>query len=173
MREGNLFLQIFSTSDSFSRVFSSGEVFLSRNLETTFRCQMNLHDYPFDTQTCSMDIGSYSLTTDVLAMDFIHGPGSEYSPVEFDSNVELVSFDLLGHTINIYNETFSTGTYQAIKINFIFKRSTGFYILQVNQKLFQLGDIFSEMKFLRQHILCQIRVRRKKIVSLHLKDSFC
>ena len=48
----------FSVADSLSRIYSSGKVFLSRKLETTFRCQMRLHYYPFDTQMCSMEIGS-------------------------------------------------------------------------------------------------------------------
>ena len=118
----------FFIADSFSRIYSSGEVHLSRKLETTFRCQMSLYDYPFDTQICSMDIGSYALTADILDIEFIDSE----NPVEFHREVELVSFDLLGFSVNKYNETFSTGTYSAVKIDFTFRRNIGFYILQVS-----------------------------------------
>ena len=129
---GKSISQDFSLSEGFSRIYSSGKVFLSRKLETTFRCHMSLYDYPFDTQICSMDIGSYALTVEVLDIDSM----DPENPVELHREVELVSFDLLGFSVRRYNETFTTGTYPAVKIDFTFKRNVGFYILQVNQSFF-------------------------------------
>ena len=125
---GTSISETFSIADSFSRIYSSGEVRLSRKLETTFRCHMRLYDYPFDTQICSVHVGSYALTVDILDMKFIDSE----NPVEFHRDVDLVSFDLLGYSVKRYNETFSTGTYSTVTIDFTFRRNIGFYILQVN-----------------------------------------
>ena len=148
---GKSISQDFSLSDSFSRIYYSGEVHLSRKLETMFRCQMSLYDYPFDTQICHMDIGSYALTMDVLDIDFMDSE----NPVELHREVELVSFDLLGFSVRRYSEIFIMGTYPAVRIDFTFKRNVGFYILQVNQSL--LHSIFSRIVRRIPNLLCYLK----------------
>ena len=126
--KGQSISKSFSVADSLSRVNSTGEVFLSRKLQTTFRCHMRLNSYPFDTQMCSMDIGSYAHTIDILHFGFIQS-----TPVEFYREIELTSFELKDFYAEKRNETFSTGTFPAVQIIFQLKRYVSFYILQVRQ----------------------------------------
>ena len=44
----------------FASVYPDGSVFMSVPHVTTVGCSMNLTDYPFDVQHCSMTIGSWS-----------------------------------------------------------------------------------------------------------------
>ena len=84
-----------------------------------------LHDYPFDIQTCLLNIGSFSLNSDNLEIGFME------PPVEFYKEVELTSFDLVEVDAIAGKETFSTGTFPAVRISFKFRRYLSFYILQV------------------------------------------
>ena len=69
-----------STSQSASQLYPSGQVLFLRKLETKFRCQMQLQNYPFDGQICHVDIGSFSFTADFLNIGFILS-----SPVQFET----------------------------------------------------------------------------------------
>ena len=118
-----------SIFDTYCRIYASGEIFLSRKLETTLRCHMMLHDYPFDIQICSLNIDSFSLGSEILEIGFFE------IPVEFDKDVELTSFELLEIDVQAGEVTFSTGTFPSVTITFKFRRYLSFYILQVGKNL--------------------------------------
>ena len=120
----------FSISDSSSRIYPSGDVYFIRKLETIFRCQMKLQDYPFDIQKCHMDISTFSFTEDLLKFGFLDSP-----PVDFNGETELTSFELLDVYTLERNVTVKSGTYNSVMIIFKFRRFINFYILQV--KYFQ------------------------------------
>ena len=79
-----------SVSNSASRIYPYGDILFLRKLETKFRCQMKLQNYPFDIQVCHMEISSYAFTSDLLLFQF------HSSPVVFFTEVDLIStFQLL------------------------------------------------------------------------------
>ena len=88
---------------------------------------MMLHSYPFDTQACFMNIGSYALTEQILDKDWLHRNG-----VTFNKEVELTSFELVNIETIRYAKYFSTGTFPAAKVIVFLKRHIGFYNLQVS-----------------------------------------
>ena len=125
MKEENLISEKSTFCDTFCRIYSTGEVYMSRKLETTFRCEMDLHDYPFDTQECTLNIGSFAYSSETLEFDF------EETPVEFYRDLELTSFKLLDVDTKSSKETLTTGTFPAVRIGFKFRRYLSFYVLQV------------------------------------------
>ncbi len=103
-------------------VYSTGKIYTSRRLETTFRCQMLLQTYPFDTQKCSMNIGSYAYN-----LSFLEFAWRDNIAVELNEEVELTSFELVKvETSKDEFFGFSKG-----KITFHMRRHSGFYVLQV------------------------------------------
>ena len=117
----------FSLSNSASRVYPSGEVYLVRKLETKFQCQMKLQNYPFDTQMCYMVMGSFTFTADLMKFEYFKSP-----PVDFHSDIEMTSFELLQVNIEESNVTAKSGTFHTLKIIFKLRRFINFYIIQVN-----------------------------------------
>ena len=113
----------FSVSNSASRIYPVGDVYFLRKLETKFRCQMKLQNYPFDIQMCYMDIGTVSFTRDLLKFGFLSSP-----PVDFYSENELISFELLEVDTHKRNLSVKCGTYDSVMIIFKFRRFINFYI---------------------------------------------
>ena len=125
--EGESISKPFSVSNSASRIYASGDVLFFRKLETKFRCQMKLQNYPFDTQMCHMEISSYAFTADLLRVEFYS------SPLEFFKDVDLMStFQLLKMETEESILTLNDGNYQHVTIVFKLKRLINFHILQVN-----------------------------------------
>ena len=122
----------FSVSNSASRIYPSGDVYFVRKLETTFRCQMKLQDFPFDIQMCYMEITSFSFTADLMKFGFLSTP-----PVDIYSDIELTKFELLKISTQESNLTVKSGTFHRVKIISKLKRFISFYILQV--KLFSIS----------------------------------
>ena len=116
----------FSVSNSASRVYPSGEVYFLRKLETKFRCEMKLQNYPFDIQMCYMDISTVSFTRDLLQFRF-----HDSAPVDFYSDIELTSIELLEVGTQKRNLSVKSSTYDSVMIIFKFRRFINFYILQV------------------------------------------
>ena len=42
-------------------LYSTGEIMWSKPGVFTFSCPLDLHDFPFDTQKCKMNLGSWTL----------------------------------------------------------------------------------------------------------------
>ena len=115
-----------SLSNSASRIYPSGDVYLVRKLETKFHCQMKLQNYPFDIQMCYMDIASFTFTADLLNLGLLGEP-----PVDFCNDVELSTFELPDIITQESNETVTSGTFHTLKIIFKLRRFINFYFLQV------------------------------------------
>ena len=120
----------FSLSNSASTVYPSGEVYFLRKLETKFRCEMKLKNYPFDIQMCYMDISNVSFTRDLLQFRF-----HDSAPVDFYSDIELTSIELLEIDTQKRNLSVKSDTYDSVMIIFKFRRFINFYILQVKKIL--------------------------------------
>ena len=124
--KGDSISKPFSVSNSASRVYPSGEVYFLRKLETKFRCEMKLQNYPFDIQMCYMDISTVAFTRDLLQFH-------DSAPVDFYSDIELTSIELLEVDTENRNLSVKSDTYDSVMIIFKFRRFINFYILQVKK----------------------------------------
>jgi len=116
------------TSSSLVEVNYKGEVFMLisvTNLQT--RCQMYVYFFPFDTQNCSITIGSWKHSTARMDFDTYHGKidTSEYQPHPVWSLKQIqikhiVTKSRFKHGVNETNED--------IAFYFILNRGSGYYM---------------------------------------------
>ena len=116
-----------SLSYFFCKVHSNGVVFLSRRLETTFRYEMDLQKYPFDTQHLTIDASSYNFTTDILNLTWSHNHA-----VDLDKNLDITGFSLVKtKTTKNEDEMTPKGPFPRLQLVFSLKRYVSFYVLQI------------------------------------------
>ena len=116
-----------SHSYFFCQIRPNGQVFLSKRLETTFRYEMDLQNYPFDTQYLTIDASSYSFTTDILNVTWSHNHA-----VDVDKDLDITGFRLIEtKTRKDEDEVTPNGSFPRLKLIFSLKRYVSFYILQV------------------------------------------
>lgn len=66
------YLHKITVPNRFIRVFPNGKVSYSQRLTLWARCPMHLGKYPFDSQSCPLDLGSFSYTSDDVVYRYIH-----------------------------------------------------------------------------------------------------
>ncbi|XP_053400665.1 glycine receptor subunit alpha-3-like [Mercenaria mercenaria] len=106
-------------------IYPDGTVQFSARVTGIFSCRMYLHKYPFDTQTCRLDVESYGHSTNNLKF-------------EWDSKAVTVANDILLpnvfiKSINSYNcdKDYFGIVYPCIGVTFVFVRNFEYYILQI------------------------------------------
>jgi hypothetical protein len=66
---------LFSGDDSTVKIYSNGDVFWNKLITYSFSCSLNLVDFPFDTQECTLLFGSWkhnNATLDLKPFNDIH-----------------------------------------------------------------------------------------------------
>ncbi len=125
--------QPLSSSNSVFIVYHDGWIFFSRNLEITIRCQMNFRSFPFDEQTCPVEMSTYGYNTDEVETHVKKGPVFVHSGVLIPAGFSLVSIQTKQDNI-----TMDKGTFPLAELKFVLSRSSGFYILQVSSSIVNL-----------------------------------
>jgi len=109
---------------TYMRVFPNGDVQSSMRLKVKLYCPMNLRLYPFDTQTCKLQLASYSGTKDIVSYHWKEG-----TPIQVTSNLILPEMLLSAIKAERCDVMTSTGTYSCISANFVLTRAYGSHIL--------------------------------------------
>lgn len=123
---GSTLAEPLSAHTSFCRVYANGNVYMSRQIETTLRCQMKFHYYPFDYQECTLIIASYGYTTEYLVNKW-----RNLEAVQYYKNNFLTNFELLSTNTSEYTQTYVSGKFSRASLSFKMKRQSSFYIVQV------------------------------------------
>ncbi|CAF0877110.1 unnamed protein product [Adineta steineri] len=122
------YLHTIPTSNRLWRLSPDGSIWYSARLTVKARCNMNLRNFPVDTQICKFLIGSFANS----ALDIQYGwrLGNNRS-VNFDMKVLLSQFDLIRYPQ--YNEIIDMNgrNFSILRVDFVLKRHMGYYILQV------------------------------------------
>ena len=116
-----------SLSSSVLKIDPDGRIFLSRKLETTLRCKMKFHAFPFDKQYCPLDIISYGYDTDLFLIAWKYDNSLAFHGEFF----EPAGFSLEATGVSDFTEFLSSGQFSGARATFHLKRDSGFYILQV------------------------------------------
>lgn len=106
------------------RINSSGFVMYSRSTHIVASCEMDLHDFPMDTQHCKLTFGSYGYTDNDILMKW------ENTTIDI-GNKEMAQFSVGDAVLSTKVNSYSTGNYTVLSVTFPFKRRMGYYIIQV------------------------------------------
>ncbi|KAH9491111.1 hypothetical protein DERF_015846 [Dermatophagoides farinae] len=118
-----------TTPNTFIRIKSNGDVFLSMRLTVTSSCPMNLQYFPMDRQSCTIEVESYGYSmADIQYKWGIDGLGSD---VVLAKNLELPQFKVYKHLQRRKVEVLSTGNYSRLVCEIEFVRSMGYYLIQI------------------------------------------
>ncbi|KAK3099763.1 hypothetical protein FSP39_009232 [Pinctada imbricata] len=110
------------------RVYTGGKVSYTSRLSLTLSCPMYLHDYPFDKQTCSLEIESFSYNMDNIVLKWMN----DTEPVQENTNIIMNQFE-------IKNKSFShstinrkgSGMHSVLRANFYLGRNILYYLVQM------------------------------------------
>lgn len=108
------------------RLSPNGEYLYSVRITVKVFCPMDLKNYPFDQQICSIKIASYGHTTDDIILKWKDGDPFQVSQLfknRFVNHMKLTKA-MTGYCTAKTN----TGEYSCLKIDFQFERNSRFYI---------------------------------------------
>ncbi|CAL4071076.1 unnamed protein product [Meganyctiphanes norvegica] len=94
---------------------------ISRKYGKTFQCHFDLAGYPFDTQTCSMELTMLSASSNLVTFDEVQ------STVTFVGRTSLVEYIVKGVNITVNN----TLDYSVMYVTVYLSRLSGFIMLTV------------------------------------------
>jgi len=106
------------------RISRNGDVLYSSRQLVRTSCPMNLADYPFDTQQCSLEIESFAHTTSDINYYWREGNGS----VTFDADLQLPHFKLESMELKSTVAQTKTGDYDRLNAKFTVKRNLGSFL---------------------------------------------
>ncbi|XP_044172452.1 uncharacterized protein LOC114958415 [Acropora millepora] len=118
----------------------NGDIELSERLTVSASCRMDLRDYPLDTQTCVLEILSYSY--DITAMDY-HWD-DEKAVIILDD--EMSEFELADCQSERKQVEYVIGTYTHLVAKFVFRRRLAYSFIQIYSPTF-LIVVLSWMSF--------------------------
>ncbi|XP_027047131.1 glycine receptor subunit alphaZ1-like [Pocillopora damicornis] len=108
----------------------NGDIELSERLTVSASCRMNLREYPLDTQTCVLEILSYSY--DINDMDY-HWD-DENAVIILDD--EMSEFELANAQSERKLVKYVIGTYTHLVAKFVFKRRLAYSFIQIYSPTF-------------------------------------
>lgn len=125
----NSYLHKMTVPNRFIRIAPNGRISYSQRLTLKARCQMDLHKFPLDSQTCPLRIGSFGHASE----DIIYKWSSR--PLSMEEDMEIAQYDLVSWK-SFSSSIVSRGTLEKfnksiIALEFTFQRQTGFFILQI------------------------------------------
>ena len=124
-----------TTENQFLRITHTGEVLRSMRLTIKATCPMNLANFPFDEQMCTVEIESFGYTMADLRYQWNDGPKS----VQMSPDVALPQFLVLGHRQRFLEVSLSSGNYSRLLADVQFIRSMGYYMIQVRSE--KVGNV--------------------------------
>jgi len=128
-RESNM-MMLDTQLHSRISVDPSGDVLYSKGLTLLASCNMDLRNFPLDSQSCCLKFGSYGYTTNDIIFEW--GPTGVVV-----GNNEMAQFEYKSNNISSSIDEFSVGNFSTISVKFLFERRVGYYLIQV-----YLPDVF-------------------------------
>uniref|UniRef100_A0A914XEJ4 Triokinase/FMN cyclase n=1 Tax=Plectus sambesii TaxID=2011161 RepID=A0A914XEJ4_9BILA len=107
------------------RFYSDGQILWSNRYSLTISCDMDLKKYPFDTQKCIMQMGSFSFTDASLVFSWFGD-----SPISINSDIRLAKFYLHGIERLPCSNPHYTGNFSCLRMQYVFTRQLGYHFAQ-------------------------------------------
>ncbi|XP_050415025.1 glycine receptor subunit alpha-2 [Patella vulgata] len=114
------------------RLYPSGKILYISRLSMTLSCPMNLRNYPFDKQTCSVEIMSFGYTVDKLQLEWMNQSNTNTEAVSINKRVELPQFEVIDSGPERCRRTYHrTGNQSCLQANVYLERNIGYYVVQM------------------------------------------
>ncbi|XP_075231024.1 glycine receptor subunit alpha-2-like, partial [Lycorma delicatula] len=107
------------------RITPNGEILYMLRLKLSFSCMMDLSKFPLDNQICTMEIASFSKTTEELRLEW-----KTLNPVIMANGLRMPQFEITEIIPSDCQETFQIGNYSCLVAEFHLSRSVGFHLVQ-------------------------------------------
>ncbi|XP_014664998.1 PREDICTED: gamma-aminobutyric acid receptor subunit beta-like isoform X2 [Priapulus caudatus] len=121
----NSFLHEVTEQNKRVRLYGNGSIEYGMRFTTTLACMMDLHNYPLDTQNCTVEIESYGYTMSDVEIFWKRKKDS----VKGVMNVKLPQFDIMAFDTQVTIESLSTD-YKRLSLSFKMARNIGYFIFQ-------------------------------------------
>eukprot|EP00795_Rhopilema_esculentum_P001084 gene1084-15417_t len=105
------------------KIDKEGQVYFSFLFVGIATCKMDLHEFPFDSQECSIELSSYGYNTSHVSYKWSKDP--------FVKIKSMDQFTLMNEKSSSRTEKYLLGNFTISEAKFTFKRRVGFYILQL------------------------------------------
>uniref|UniRef100_A0A8R1Y6Q7 Uncharacterized protein n=1 Tax=Onchocerca volvulus TaxID=6282 RepID=A0A8R1Y6Q7_ONCVO len=112
---------------SLLRVSEDGIILYSRRISIVAECPMDLTLFPFDSQLCKLAIESYGYTADRVRYFWSN---NTREPLLLHK-IRLPDFQIKEVYVTSVIENYATGNYSRLYVCFVFKRSSGFCLIQL------------------------------------------
>ncbi|XP_068759272.1 glycine receptor subunit alpha-2-like [Montipora capricornis] len=104
----------------------NGSIELSKGVTLLASCVMNLRDFPLDTQTCFLKLGSYGHSVEEVVYEWL--PGDTELSV---GHSEMAQFEYKGSNLSSKIEEYSRANFSILTATFFFHRRIGYFLIQV------------------------------------------
>jgi len=110
--------------NSFVQIRPNGHIVSSKGVTLLASCVMKLQNFPLDSQTCHLKIGSYAYSSNDIVYEWIPGE-------VLVGNKEMAQFEYKGAKLTSDIEVFDTGNFSSVTVTFSFQRRIGYFLIQV------------------------------------------
>ncbi|CAH0771645.1 unnamed protein product [Bemisia tabaci] len=107
------------------RINPDGEILYMLRLKLTFSCMMDLSKFPLDSQVCTMEVASFSKTTEELKLEW-----KSVNPIIMGRGLKMPQFEIVEIQATDCQESFQIGNYSCLVAEFYLSRSVGFHLVQ-------------------------------------------
>ena len=115
------------TPNLFTRIYANGTILQSYRITLLLSCPMMLQAYPMDIQSCPIRMASYGWSTKDLILKWRQYDSIQMNHLDFNMpQFKFISYQ----TENCASLTIS-GNFSCINLQMLFKRSFGFYLIQI------------------------------------------
>ncbi|XP_035674696.1 gamma-aminobutyric acid receptor subunit beta-2-like [Branchiostoma floridae] len=108
------------------RLSSDGKVLYNVRITTTAECKMRLKKFPLDTQTCTLELGSYGYANRDVAYHW----RTDQEPVRGMTDVELAKYSIVRFDTLTGNVTRDTGDYSSLRMTFKMERNFIYFMIR-------------------------------------------
>ncbi|XP_074596834.1 glutamate-gated chloride channel-like isoform X2 [Brevipalpus obovatus] len=111
------------------RIYPNGRVTYSVRISLILFCPMQLHFFPLDIQTCTINMTSYGYTDKDIHFGWKKGQPNKV--VQLPPKLYLPRFSLIKYSTARCDVKTNTGTYSCIVLSFVFKREFSYYLFLI------------------------------------------
>merc|ERR1711971_1049153 len=112
--------------NSYIRLFPDGSVLTSTILTVSLLCPINLRRFPFDTQTCPLQLASYGGNKESIVYVW-----KSLDPVQMARSLYLLDYTLYGYGESYCDVITPTGEYSCAQAEFLFERAPSTTVMTV------------------------------------------
>ncbi|KAL3990233.1 Neurotransmitter-gated ion-channel ligand binding domain family protein [Acanthocheilonema viteae] len=113
------------TPNIFLLIYPNGTIWVNYRVKVEAPCELDMSSFPMDVQRCTMTFESYSFNVGRVRLDWFG------TAVILDLQGKLPDFELTRYTWQKQQFYYAAGQWDQLKATFYFRRTYGYYILQL------------------------------------------